>query len=937
MSNASSIKQMAVNPSSIDLSVKEGSNYYQLLFPYLELENGPKITQIELDNNFFTCPDSLQNNPIFEQWVAAKQAGDRAKVQASAVNFINSPQFIRYPQQLSHPLLALLEQDFSRLQSKEDVMHLIDRHFTSTDSLSEFLASPDYQTSLTNIWLTCFSLIIILDYEISWLDLLIGMLKKLNFIQKVLTQIQADQAWSVFNIELWLSSDLLLPVSVFPLPYAAMASAEGKAKVSPNQSTNVRPYAIGTLHRIEYQLMGYELGELQKVETVLSGEAREHQLNLTIKSNTQQGVEENQQAFDKSLSSHKEQDLLAHVQHTLANKQVTNTLDKYATQYIATSANASTSGSWTIDEKPRGGDEEVSSDFIKDVLAKTEQRVSRHVSHVKQVQLSYEQASKESQRFQNDKERHINGFYYWLNKRYRVQALESQKRLMIEISLDLKQDELQDELAKMIQLDQPKPISLSEYGVNQFSDILIDDPNLVDKAVNSQENGQANASGAPTTQTTGTQTNSTGTQATGAQANGTGIKPADENIASAYYLNLYQAYNIDNIDPAPRLTRSMNKSIRSQLSSSSQVLAIPKGYYASKLTLSALVSDSVSGLAVLLLGNVYHMSVTNGQANQEIDIEGEVEESIEVSFLAKLEALTCSSGTQESCPNQQIASTHAHTQIISLNLDLMLTQETLSQWQLGVYEVCQQAYQAELAAYKVGLEILKERLKTQDNKVTLSLINRELIKMSIKSLFEHSMAFVENVEGEPKELLAYQGYFDYTLEWDQLYCKLINYHGAHLAEQDKGDSLFKQNASTATTATTSQQVSEAIDKAQDDLVRLEMQETQSLPVLAELDSSLYLYRFLKAQEAKLLIPVKPGYEKRFMYFYETGRIWHGQENLVPINQGALALINDYKGLRHHLEGEKRIKEWQVCLPTVMSVIDDKSELDNIASHLESRR
>lgn len=890
MSSASSINNMQVSSSSIDLSVKERSNYYQLLFPYLELENGPKITQLELDNSFFTCPDSLKENATFQQWEKAKAAGDREQVQSSAVSYINSAEFIRYPQQVSLPLVSLLDEDFSRLQSKEDLISLIDRHFSSSDSLSEFLTSPAFEESLTHIWLSCFSLIIILDYEINWLDQLIRILKRLNFINKALGLIKNNQIWSEFNIELWLNADLLLPLSVFPLPYSGISGEEDHKTDSENAASvpqtsfcssakGVRPYAIGTLHRIEYKLIGYELGELQKVESVLSGETRESQQDFTIKSNAKQNSVADEKRIDKSLASHKEQDLLAHVQHTLADKQVTNTLDKYATQYLATSANASTSGSWTIDEKPMGGDNQASADFIKDVLAKTEHRVSRHVSQVKQVQLSYEQANKESQRFHNDKDRPLNGFYYWLNKRYRVQALESQKRLMIEVSLDLSDDELQRELKKLLLLDQAKPVSLNEYGVNQYSDIIIELPNTS----NVSEHPQEGANNEPLN----------------LDSSSGGKDEREADLSSAYYLNLYQAYNLDKVEPAPRLNRSINKTIRSQLASSSQVFPIAKGYSAQKLTVSALVADSVAGLTILLLGKVYPMHLSNGQANQTIVLEGEVEDAIEISFLANLETAVCpNTGVKQNCSGKQTASISAHTQVISMNLDLALTQKTLSQWQLGVYEACQQAYRLQCAAYKASLEALKDRLKEEDNKVTLSLINRELIKMSVKTLFDHSMTFVEGVAGEPKDLFAYQQYFDYTLEWDQLYCKLINRLTCGLSD---------------------------------------VQEIQTLPVLAELDSELYLYRFIKAQEAKLLIPVRPGYEKRFMYFYETGRIWHGQESLVPINQGALALINDYKGLRNHSEGEKRVKDWQVCLPTVMSVIDENTSLDNIASHLDHNR
>lgn len=882
MSHSSATRNTDTNPSSLYLAMKDTANYYQLLFPYLELKNGPKVTPLELDNTFFTCPDSLKSNPVYQAWAQAKTEGDRSKVQADAVSYINSEQFIRYPQQLLSPLIGLLDEDFTGLQSAEDLIHLIEKHFASLEAFADALHTPDYQANLAQLWLSTFSLIIILDYEIHWLDQMLYLLTKLNVLDKALKQVPLGIPWSDFFYTMWLNADLILPSAIFPLPRSVSVPSSAPDH---DMSTSIRPYSIGTLHRVEYTLIGYELGELQKVESVLQGELRESQLDLTISSTTDQVSSQAKQDHDESLSTLKEQDLLAQVQQTLENKTTVNTLDKYATQYIATSANASTSGSWTIDENPMGGGNQQTADFIKDVLAKTEQRVSRNVSQVKQVRLSYEQASRERQRFQNDHQKHINGFYYWLNKRYRVQALESQKRMMIEINLNFKQSELHRQLKNLIALEQTAPISLSEKGITHYSTILLEPTVAAETEASQQTQAESNP---------------------------------------AFYLNLYQAYNIEQTIPAPQLQRSINVAIRSELVTASRTIQITKGYTVKTLTMAALVGDAVASLAVLVAGKVHSMTLTQGQANLVLDMSEVIEESIEVSFHTTFnpKSNACTNNISVNCSKDKTLSGCDQSQIYSLNLALVLTQETLSQWQFCVYEACQQAYQQQLLVYRASVKALKETLASQDNKVTLNLINRELVKMSIESLFEHSMVFVKGVSGEPRDLLAYQQYFDYSLEWEHLYCKLINEvvsekgEASGTPEKDDLTSLNKNSVNKLGTET------------------LDTNKIQTLPVLSELDSTLYLYRFLSAKHAKLLVPVKQGYEKRFIYFYETGRIWHGKEALTPVNQDALALINDYKRLVQHDKTERLIDEWQVCLPTVMSVVDNNDALHHIGEHLD---
>lgn len=911
----------AFESSSLYLAMKGQSNYYQLLFPYLQLESGPLVTPVEKQNAFFTNPKSLDENTLMQTWIKAQLAGNRADMQVAAVAYINGDQFLRYPQQLLHPMSAFSGVEPDRFQSVEDVTYFIETHFIDLDAFTQWLASSEYQACLSRIWLSVFSLLIILDYEVNWLDQLISLLALLNFLDKSVNQILQKQPEALFTYRLWSKASLRLPDNIFPLP---------KAISNHDRVSCVRPYSIGTLHRIEYKLVGYELGELQKIESLLQGELRERHHDFTVRKETEETITQDNHQHNVNASSQNEHDLLAQVQQTLSDRQVTNTLDNYATQYIATSANASTSGSWTIDEKPVGDEFQKKVDFVKDVLSNTEQRVVKQVNNVKQMALSYEQVTKENHRFNNDSKHPINGFYYWLNKRYRVQAIESQKRLMIEINLNFDGCDLHRLLSDRIELKQRVPKSLKENGVAHYSDIQAV-PNLL---------GEVNDKGS--------------------------ILPLKER---AYYLNLYQIYEVDDIVPPPKATRSLSRSLRSESRVNTQAFDIPTDYCAKTLKISALIEGNVNALTLLVAGECFHArrSATSDKetacqnTSQDVDSKsaslclknsliysaqndnsvGEfilnlpdgIEESLCLSLSMELSVPTVTGNTAP-VDNKKHRFQQNTAQIYTFNLGLSLTPESLSQWQLGVYERCNQAFMLEWQAYQGSIKHLKERLAEQDNKVTLSLINRELVKMSMNTLFDHAMCFVANDKGEPRERLPYQQYFDHCLDWQHLYCQLMTLP----CEADKSNNLSASITQTSEKGLLDTSKDDALIAAKSSVKHFLKKNDviESCPILAELDSTLYLYRFLTANKGKVLVPVKPGFEKPFVYFYDTGRIWHGKSSLTPVNPASLSLMNDYQQLNGRAnQADRMIDRWHVSLPTTMSVIASNDDLYRIGEHLDN--
>ena len=162
----------------------------------------------------------------------------------------------------------------------------------------------------------------------------------------------------------------------------------------------------------------------------------------------------------------------------------------------------------------------------------------------------------------------------------------------------------------------------------------------------------------------------------------------------------------------------------------------------------------------------------------------------------------------------------------------------------------------------------------------------------MKALYQQAISKVGADPAAPHSELPYRQYFEQSLEWDYLYCKLVY-----------NDTDSEHSVST-------------------------------LPILAELDSQLYLKRFLMASQLKVLIPVRRDYVQAVLYFLDCGRIWHGKNHLTPINPTSTSICNDFKKLRNQY-GKQETGNWQVTLPTNMVVLNRSSDLSDINSAIRN--
>ena len=808
---------MSREKHSVELASAKPSTYYQKLFPYLQVQPCPEVDVDDQHNNFYSPSDSIKKTPLYQRLSKARVDGNRDKMHKIAVEFINSKQFIRSPGLLSPPFQQFLGFAMNNIRhpvtSVQDIEYFIADHLNGSEELKKYFNSSAFKIELNNLWLSVISLLVELDYQIHWLEKLLRLLNCLNLISLVVYFPDSQQVPSPAVVRCWAKASLLLPDDLFPMPSSMQAHDE--------TNDQVKPYALGTLFMVNYRLSGYELGEIHRVENILKGETREASTRQKSNTNAETGQTN---SLDSDQEKHQQQgdkDLALEVQKTLLDRTTKNDISNYQTDYKPTSPMSTTNGSWTVTESPAGGFSQGDSRFAREILTETCDRVTDKVHNSRKLITSDSTEQFNSTRFQNPSDsRNINGFYHWLNKVYDVQAIESERRFMLELCFDMPADELQELLDYECTQAPEEPISLADAGILGYEDILTAPPG-------EQPGAEANDQHHPT-----------------------------------YYLTLCQQYDTRDVQPPPPPFRYISTSVRSDASTGNLNLPVPEGYEATEVSI---IYDSLNASqqkAVIQVGT------------QKIDQPTTVLDE----KLQGIIPVTIQTQPQENTPTGYL---------LNIVVKAERQPETLNLWQYTLFQQLKSSYQEQLKDYQKQLDEQQQWLHRNNNNITRTLVNRQLIIQSMKAIYRHALATVDDDPAVPLHEQPYMQYCEQSIDWDHMYCKLIY----------------------------------SEDSTQENTIK-------TLPVLAELDSQLYLKRFLLSKRVRVLVPVTRGYEQAVMYFIDTGRIWHGGNDIAPVNKPSLALVNDLKKLNPDGD-DKETDTWKVSLPTVMTVLNDSDNIPQL--------
>lgn len=84
--------------------------------------------------------------------------------------------------------------------------------------------------------------------------------------------------------------------------------------------------------------------------------------------------------------------------------------------------------------------------------------------------------------------------------------------------------------------------------------------------------------------------------------------------------------------------------------------------------------------------------------------------------------------------------------------------------------------------------------------------------------------------------------------------------------------------------------------------------------------------FLKAGAARVVVPVRPGFEGALAHFHETGDVWMGEEIPDMFGDHYLSIIEEMKAANAAPGSEQCVEQWEVTLPTTLVLLKDDAVL-----------
>jgi hypothetical protein len=231
------------------------------------------------------------------------------------------------------------------------------------------------------------------------------------------------------------------------------------------------------------------------------------------------------------------------------------------------------------------------------------------------------------------------------------------------------------------------------------------------------------------------------------------------------------------------------------------------------------------------------------------------------------------------------------------------TDEAFAAWQIKTYDALAKAANEQQLKYEQKVEELRARAEAEAARATtrfgappsqnLKIIKGELKRHCISIVTEQRYdAFDATVEGDPPyfdfaeaaEQGAFIRFFEQAFEWDQLQYVCYPYFWAR--KQTWADRFRRQDVD---------------------------------PIFLE---------FLQAGAARIVAPVRPGFEAAIVHFLETGEIWNGSGSPPPINSPLyVSIVEEISERTGAPQGEIPVGDpWPTVLPTPLVILRHEQTL-----------
>ncbi len=84
--------------------------------------------------------------------------------------------------------------------------------------------------------------------------------------------------------------------------------------------------------------------------------------------------------------------------------------------------------------------------------------------------------------------------------------------------------------------------------------------------------------------------------------------------------------------------------------------------------------------------------------------------------------------------------------------------------------------------------------------------------------------------------------------------------------------------------------------------------------------------FLKAGAARVVVPVRPGFEAALAHYHETGDLWLGEEIPDMFSEHYISVIAEIKAANRAPGDEVCVDKWEVTLPTTLVMLKEDEQL-----------
>lgn len=251
----------------------------------------------------------------------------------------------------------------------------------------------------------------------------------------------------------------------------------------------------------------------------------------------------------------------------------------------------------------------------------------------------------------------------------------------------------------------------------------------------------------------------------------------------------------------------------------------------------------------------------------------------------------------------QVVAYETNSYSVSLEVIFLRTPEAYRQWQIKTYDKLAAAYQDNVARYEALVADLKAAAEAQKANATtrfgappsqnLKTIKAELKKHCISIVTRQRYEDYDFVlDGDPPyfdfDVAAERGsftrFFEQAFEWDQLQYVCYPYYWSH---RDRWSARFLRD---------------------------------------EVDPA--LLEFLQAGAARVVVPVRPGFEIAVTHYLETQEIWNGEGEPPPINDPLyVPIVTEIQERTGAPQGELPVGDpWSTRVPTPLAILRREATL-----------